>query len=99
MREYAGEYDGDAELDMQKAGAEPRQYTCDHCNDQRQPGGPACDNQHNRHGGAEGERAVHGEVGDVQQPEGDQDSEGHQTPYETLGNTAGNIFNQLQKAQ
>ena len=84
---------------MQQTRAEPREYTGDNGHEHCQPCRPARDNEHYRHGGAEGKGAVDCQVGNVEQTERDEHSECHKTPYKSLSNAAGEVFCQLQQAE
>ena len=57
------------------------------------------EDHHRSAGAARRERAVHGQVGHVQQPEGDIDAQRHQPPDQALRDAAGHVLEQPEQAQ
>ena len=52
------------------------------------PSVQTCPDQHDGHGAAGGQRAVHRQISYIQNTEGDVDADGHQAPDQALGHSA-----------
>ena len=90
---------GNAQLGVQEAGDQARGNTGQEGNEQRQLGIPPGKHQHNAHGAAGGKASVHGQVGKAQHPVGHVDTQGHDTPDQSLGNAAGTGPQQRRRIQ
>ena len=90
-----GEDGRDAHGGMEDAGDRTGQHAHDEGNEGGQPGIDAAGDQDRRDGAAGGERAVHRQVRDIQDAEGDVDPDGHDAPDETLGHGAGKLVKKL----
>ena len=99
LSENTGQNNGNAKLCVQKSGNKTGQNTGQQ---RRQHGHPhilPCENKHHSHSAARGKRAVNCKVSHVQQPEGYIYAKGHKSPYYTLRNAAGHVFEQPQYIQ
>ena len=96
LGEYTGQNGGDTQLGMEHTGAEASGHAGQHGHQQRRPGGPAGQNQHDGAGTAGGKGTINRQVRHVQQTEGNIYAKGHQTPDQSLRNAARHVFEQLQ---
>ena len=88
LGQNAGEDGGNAEGGVENAGDEAGQHTGDDGGDERHRHGTAVQRQNNAHGAAGAERAVHGQVGHIEDLIGDVNANGHYTPDKTLSGRA-----------
>jgi hypothetical protein len=75
----AGQQIHDFQRDVEPAGNETGQRPCRHRSSGRQEWIDAARDQHRRHGPAQRKTAVHGQIGEIENAERDQDAERHQT--------------------
>lgn len=88
LRQNTGQNSGDAAAGMERSGDKACRRAAQGGDEQRQPRICAAANQHDAGRAAQRQRAVHGQVGHVQNAVGDVYADGHQSPDEALGNGA-----------
>ena len=88
LGENAGENRGNAQQGVEQTGDQPGGQTGQHGDEQGGGGGPAVEDQDHGDGAAGGKGAVYGQIGKVQQAEGDVDAESHKPPDQPLGDVA-----------
>ena len=94
LRQNTGQNGGDAAPGMEKSGDQTGQHAGYQRAQHREPRVQARPDQHHAHSAASGQRAVHRQVGNVQNTEGDVDADGHNAPGQTLRDSAGQCVHQ-----
>ena len=97
LRQDAGENGGNAAARVKKAGDESCKHTCQQRAQERHPRIEPRADEHDADGAAGGERAIDGQVCDVQNPVGDVHADGHDAPRKTLCGGTGQRIHQRRK--
>ena len=92
-----GQNGGDAAPGVKESGGQTGQHAGCQCAQHGKPRVHARPDQHHAHRAAGGQRAVHRQVGHVQNTEGDVNADGHNAPGQSLGDRAGQRVHQRGK--
>ncbi|MPM42343.1 hypothetical protein SDC9_89008 [bioreactor metagenome] len=84
---------------VQQSGTQTRQHARKNGRQNRRPRGPARQNKHGGHRASGSKGAVHRQIGDVQQTEGNVYAQSHDAPDDALSDAAGQALHKINRIQ